>query len=148
MADFVKTNEVLSPRRGTETVLLAEDDTDIRELIKAVLENNGYTVIEAIDGTDAIEKFSENKDNIEVAIVDLVMPKRTGFEVFDEIKKICPVVKIIFMSGYTVDFFETYGYRIEDLNLIFKPVSSIELLHKIREVLNKAENKGDKEIDN
>ena len=148
MYDTIQTNEVSSPRRGTETVLLAEDDSDVRELIKTVLEKYGYTVIEAIDGTDAIEKFSENKDKIEVAVVDLVMPKRTGFEVFDEIKKICPVVKIIFMSGYTVDFFETYGYRIEDMNLIFKPVSSMELLQKIREVLNKAENKSDKEIDN
>ncbi|MDD5435617.1 MAG: response regulator [Nitrospira sp.] len=137
-----------SSRRGTETVLVAEDDADVRELIKDALEQYGYSVIEAIDGSDAIEKFNENKDKMDIAIVDLVMPGRNGFEVFHEIKKVSPEARIIFMSGYTADFFETYGFRVKETNIIFKPISPLMLLKKIREVLDKTENMNDNEIDN
>lgn len=132
------------PHRGTETVLVAEDDADVRELIKDALKEHGYIVVEAIDGIDAIEKFNGNKDKIDIAIIDLVMPGRNGFEVFNEIKKISPGAKVIFMSGYTSDFFESYGFGMKEVSIIFKPISPLLLLKKISDVLDKTENMSDK----
>ena len=67
-----------TPVGGTETILLAEDDTATRKLIRQVLESYGYTIIEAVDGQDAIRKFIDYKDHIDLALLDVVMPTRTA----------------------------------------------------------------------
>lgn len=78
-------------RRGTETVLLAEDDETVKKLIRTMLEGFGYKVIEAADGEDAVNKFIENRDNIRLLILDVVMPKKNGKEVYEEIRKVSSV---------------------------------------------------------
>ena len=74
---------------GKEVILVAEDNLEVRLLTKEVLEGSGYTVLEARDGWDAIEKFAQNKDRINLVILDVVMPKKNGNEAFNEIRKIC-----------------------------------------------------------
>ena len=91
------------PARGSETILLAEDDEQVRNLVKTVLEEYGYTVIAAVDGEDAVNKYRENKDKIQLLLFDLIMPKRTGKEAYDEIRKIRPDIKILYSSGYAPD---------------------------------------------
>ena len=125
------------PCGGTEVILLAEDDAGVRMLMKEVLEKFGYTVIEAIDGEDAVKKFKENKDKIQLLILDVIMPKKNGKQVYDEIMELKPDAKVIFSSGYTANIIQKKGILEEGINFILKPVSPQELLRKVREVLNK-----------
>ncbi len=121
---------------GTETVLLAEDDGDLRKVTKQILEASGYKVIEAVDGEDAVEKYNENKERIQLLVFDSVMPKMTGEKAYDEIRKSSPDIKILFISGYTEETIAENGVLKEGLNFISKPVSPKELLQNIREILN------------
>ena len=75
---------------GTETVLLAEDDAILRTFFRNVLTEHGYTVVVAEDGEDAIRKFMERKDEIQLCVLDMIMPKKSGKEVFEAIQKIKP----------------------------------------------------------
>jgi PAS domain S-box-containing protein len=124
-------------KRGTETVIVAEDDSQVRELIKEVLEGFGYKVMEAADGEDALKVFNENKDRIQLLILDVVMPKKNGKEVYDEIRKVRPDIKAIFTSGYNVDIIHQKGILEEGSDFISKPISPEELLRKVREILDK-----------
>lgn len=125
------------PVGGTETVLVAEDDKALRKLIKTVLDEFGYKVIDAVDGEDAVEKFMENKDRIDLLVFDVVMPKKNGKEAYEEIKKINPRVKALFTSGYTSNIIHKKGILEEGINFILKPVSPKELLRKVREILDR-----------
>jgi CheY-like chemotaxis protein len=122
---------------GTETILIAEDDAQVRGLTKEVLEGYGYKVMEAVDGDDAIKIFNENKDKIQLLFLDVVMPKKNGKEVYDEITKIRPDIKAIFTSGYPADIIHKKGIIEEGSNFILKPMLPDELLRKVRDVLDK-----------
>jgi two-component system cell cycle sensor histidine kinase/response regulator CckA len=122
---------------GTETVIVAEDDAQVRELIKEVLEGLGYKVMEAEDGEDALKVFNENKDRIQLLILDVVMPKKNGKEVYNEIGKVRPDIKAIFISGYNADIIHQKGILEEGLDFISKPILPDELLRKVREVLDR-----------
>ncbi len=121
---------------GTETILLAEDETYVRDFIKGILTGYGYKVIEAIDGEDAIKVLHTHKDKIQLAILDVIMPKKNGEMVHQEIKKVSPNMKVIFISGYATDILYKKGIIEEGLNFISKPMSPDELLIKVREVLD------------
>jgi PAS domain S-box-containing protein len=132
----IKPSDLSVLKGGAETILVAEDDTLVRELTKEVLTWFGYKVLEAIDGEDAIRVFNENKDKIQLLILDVIMPKKNGKEVYNEIKKVKPDIKAIFTSGYTADYIHKKGIMEERLNFILKPISPDKLLIKVREVLN------------
>ncbi len=121
---------------GTETILLAEDDAALRRLIAAVLSGYGYSVIEAVDGGDAIYKFIENKDRIQLAILDGIMPKKNGREVYAGIVKLKPDVKVIFVSGYSEDFLGREGIAGENSIFLPKPILPSDLLMMIRKVMD------------
>ena len=132
----IESVEVTLSLNGTETVLLAEDEREVRETTKAILEEHGYKVIEAVDGEDAVQKFIENKDGIKLIISDMIMPKKSGKEAYDEIRKISPDIKVVFMSGYTADLLTEKDIH-KGLDLILKPVASKELLKKVRGVIDR-----------
>ena len=125
------------PVRGTETILLAEDELFLREVTKEMFEEYGYKVIDAVDGEDAMEKFMKNKDDVQLLLLDAIMPKKNGKEVYMEIRKIRPDIKTVFLSGYSADVVQDKGIHEEGLTLISKPISPAELLIKIREVLDR-----------
>jgi PAS domain S-box-containing protein len=124
------------PARGTETVLVAEDDENLRKLSRTVLTEFGYTVIEAADGEEAVKKFMENQDTIQLLLFDLIMPKKNGKEASDEIKKIKPEVKVLFASGYDPDLLQQKTLLEEGVHLVYKPISPMDLLRKVRSVLD------------
>jgi len=124
------------PPKGSETILLAEDDGEVRKITRNILEGSGYKVIEAVDGEDAINKFMLNKDEIQLLIFDVIMPRKSGKEAYEEVKKIAPGVKALFTSGYTADIIHRKGVLEEGLNFIPKPVAPDNLLKKMREVLD------------
>ncbi|MBI2472108.1 MAG: PAS domain S-box protein [Planctomycetes bacterium] len=123
---------------GSEgTILVAEDDDDVRELVKKVFEGSGCTVVEAEDGEDAIVKFMDNKDAIQFLLFDVIMPKKNGKEAYDVIKKQKPDIKALFMSGYSEEVLRKKTLFDEGLDFIFKPVAPLELLKKVRDALTK-----------
>jgi CheY-like chemotaxis protein len=122
---------------GIETVLVAEDDGAVRGFSKDILERFGYTVIEAEDGEKAIHRFMENKEKINLLLLDVIMPKKNGKEVYEEIKKIKPDIKALFLSGYPAYIIQNKGILEEGIDFIPKPVTKNDLLRKVREVLDK-----------
>lgn len=125
------------PARGSETILLAEDSQSVRNLQTRVLEQSGYTIIQAVDGKDAVKKFIEHQDRIQLLLFDFLMPKMSGYDAYDEIRKIQPNIKIIFVSGYIPDIVRQKTSEIAPDQMICKPVSPSELLRKVRSLLDK-----------
>ena len=123
-------------RGGSETVLLAEDEEDVRNIAKTILQEFGYRVIAAVDGEDAYSKFMEHKDSIDLLILDIVMPRKAGNEVYEMIKSVKPDMKVIFTSGYPSDLVRSKGLA-GSRDFISKPVSPSEFLKKVREVIDR-----------
>ncbi len=119
---------------GTEKILLAEDNEAVRSLISMVLRENGYTVIAAEDGLQAIRLFSEHA--VDMAILDVIMPKMNGKELLEALRKRQPSLKALFMSGYTHDIIQEKGVPEQGIDLILKPLKPDELLKKVRELLD------------
>ena len=122
---------------GTETILLGEDDEALRRLATRVLSHYGYQVIEAEDGQDALNKFHEFGDAIELVILDLVMPRKNGKVALDEMKMLRPMLKAIITSGYTRDIVEEDTIFDEYTDFMYKPISPDDLVAKVREMLDK-----------
>lgn len=138
-AVHLERSNVDAERGGEETILLAEDDTDARETMTEVLRMSGYTVIEAKNGEEAVRVYMEKQDRIDLVLLDVRLPKKTGREVYDEIKQVRPGAKILFMSGYTQDIIDSQGIVAERLNFISKAASPEEILNKIRVLLSEQE---------
>ena len=125
-----KTEAHVVHKGGTETILIAEDEEDVREITKIVLEGHGYKVIEAVDGVDAVDKFKENMDKIHLLLFDVIMPNKNGKEAYKAIKEMRPDIKALFMSGYSEDIVSKKDMPGKGFNLIRKPVSPAELFEK------------------
>ncbi len=125
------------PRRGIETILLAEDEESVRKLLQRTLERFGYRVIAAGDGQEAIDLFAVHASEIELAVLDVIMPKKSGKEVYDSVWALKPDLDVLFMSGYTADIIGQRGIPEQDIKLVAKPLNPYDLLRKIRDILDK-----------
>ena len=124
-----------APLRGSETVLVAEDDPEVRRLTRTILEQSGYTVVEAIDGDDAVARFHEHRDRIALLILDVIMPRKNGREVFEEVRRMRPGVPALFMSGYTADIIRTQELPGDYVHFLPKPFTPERLLGTVRALL-------------
>ena len=124
------------PARGGEVILVAEDDRDVRRFLSEILATYGYTVIQAEDGQEAIEKFRDS-GRIDLVILDSVMPRKNGRETWDEIIRLAPCTKVLFTSGYTRDVMLDKGIGDGDFDFIPKPLFPNELLRKVRHILDR-----------
>jgi CheY-like chemotaxis protein len=124
---------------GNETILLAEDDAPTRALAKELLEEFGYNIIEAQDGIQALELFNKHAQHIHLVILDALMPRMKGMDVYQEVRTISPDARVIICSGYTADILDGQGESDPYLHFIAKPFMPKELLMKIREVLDNAD---------
>ena len=122
---------------GTETILIVEDQHLVRELSQNILESYGYTVFQATDGEDALEKFNNYPKKIDLLLTDVVMPKMGGYELAKVLSQIYPKLKILFMSGYTEDSRIKDSFFDSSENFIKKPFEPEILAVKVREVLEK-----------
>ena len=123
--------------KGTETILLAEDNDDSRRATRLNLEEWGYKVVEATSGTQAVALLNEQRDLISLVLADLVMPGMGGWEAYREAVKIRPNIRFIFTSGYTDDSIDTRSIREAGFELLSKPVTPSLLLARVREALDK-----------
>ena len=124
------------PKRGTETILLAEDEDVVRTPVKSVLERYGYTVLSASDGEEAVELFKQHADNIDLAVLDLVMPKAGGKCVWQTMSEKRPDLKVLFISGYTRAAIHKDFKPPSDMPFLSKPFSVTEMAGRIRELLS------------
>jgi signal transduction histidine kinase len=125
-----------APTRGTETVLLVEDEDQLRKLGGEVLRAHGYTVLEAREGDEALELAERQADPIHVLVSDVVMPGMNGRELALRLTGRRPGLKVLLMSGYADRGFEPYGLAELGLGFIQKPFKPNDLLEKVRELLD------------
>jgi two-component system cell cycle sensor histidine kinase/response regulator CckA len=121
---------------GGETILLAEDDAAVRALTLRLLSESGYRVLEAADGVEAVEVASSHRGAIDLALLDVVMPRCGGRLARDRILQDRPGVRILFASGYSEDAVHADFVKEEGVRLLRKPYSRGELLRAIRETLD------------
>jgi PAS domain S-box-containing protein len=121
---------------GTETILLVEDDASVRQVTRSLLEEFGYSVLEAADGIEAQSIFERHQEQVRLVLCDLIMPKKNGRATCAAIQKKKPGVKVVFMSGYTSDIIAGKGIIDEGIHLLLKPLNPDTLLKKIRSVLD------------
>jgi two-component system cell cycle sensor histidine kinase/response regulator CckA len=121
---------------GSETVLLAEDEQDVREIAREFLESGGYRVIEAEDGAAAIELATQNQGNIQLLVTDMVMPGMTGQELAVRLQADHPGLSVIFMSGYSERAATEMADADPSIRLLSKPFSRAAILRAVRESLH------------
>ena len=125
------------PRSRGETILIVEDDVDVCLFTSEALKNMGYTVSTEHCGTAALERIRKAPDFFDLIVTDLVMPRMNGIEFIDQVRRIVPGMKAIFVSGYTDSPLAGEQTGHGDVNFLQKPYSVRELSEKVREVLDR-----------
>jgi two-component system cell cycle sensor histidine kinase/response regulator CckA len=121
--------------RGSETILLVEDEEAVRALVRRILEGCGYLVLEAQSAGDALVLCEKHKGNIDVLLTDVVMPRMSGRELAERLGPLRPDMRVLYMSGYTDDAVIRYGIRNSDVAFLQKPITPHALTSKLREVI-------------
>ncbi len=124
-------------RRGTETILLAEDHHGLREAAQEMLELLGYQVITAIDGAIAVQTFKTNSDRIDLVVLDVVMPGLSGPEAYSQMTAIRPTLPVVFTTGHTTEVGILSSMVKHGASVLQKPYNSASLSQTIRDVLDK-----------
>ena len=125
---------------GNESILLVEDDETLLEVAQQILEGLGYHVIATENPVTALSIATAKDERIDLLLTDVIMPKLNGRELAEQIQKIQPQLKILYISGYAADVISTRGLLSKDVQLLQKPFSSVALALKIREVLDSEKN--------
>ncbi|MDP8223827.1 MAG: PAS domain S-box protein [Candidatus Lernaella stagnicola] len=134
--DDVTSFEPIPPSKGGETVLLVEDEEMLRTLVKKILELNGYRVLVADTGADALALATKNADGLDLLLTDVIMPGMNGKELYERITEFRPDLRVLFMSGYTAEVIARHGVLEEGVAFIEKPFNVDDLAKKVREVLD------------
>ncbi len=124
---------------GSETILLVEDKADLRLIVRRFLERQGYTVLEASHGGEALQLYERNKGHIHLLITDVIMPKMGGQELADWLAPLRPEMKVLYMSGYMAEEVNRYGLLDSGAAFIQKPFTRDVLLGKVRKLLDGAD---------
>ncbi len=136
-AEPVKSKTVSSESlTGTETILVAEDEDNLRNLVCEILRSHGYNVLEAANGGSALLKCEKYKKPIHLILSDVVMPEMSGAELVERLLPIHPEMKVMYMSGYTDDAVIRHGILEEKVQFLQKPFSPNSLLEKVRSILD------------
>ena len=123
--------------RGSETILLVEDEEMVRQFTKTLLENSGYTVIGVPGGREALAVMESHKCGFAMLVTDVVMPQMSGRELARRLLRVCPKVKVLFVSGYTGNAIVHRGMLDPGIDFMQKPFESREFLGKIREIMDR-----------
>jgi two-component system, cell cycle sensor histidine kinase and response regulator CckA len=123
--------------KGTETILLVDDDSAVRSLARVALGKAGYTVIEASGGEEALAAVLAGKISVALLVADVVMPRMSGKELADKLRKISPTARVLYISGYTENVISHHEILEEGIDFLQKPFSAAELLTAAREILDR-----------
>jgi CheY-like chemotaxis protein len=128
---------VTTAPRGTETILLVDDDSAVRSVARIALEEAGYVVIEASGGEEALTDVATRNIAVELLVTDVVMPRMSGKELSLKLREICPGARVLYASGYTANVISHHGILEAGVDYLQKPFSSLEFLIKVREILDR-----------
>ena len=131
-------SDVIGRGSGHETVLLVEDEENVRQLARRILVEHGYTVLTARNGAEALHLSNEHKDPIELMLTDVIMPLMSGPELARRQARLRPEMKLLYMSGYTDEAIARHGLLESGTRLLQKPFTPALLLARVREVLDNA----------
>jgi CheY-like chemotaxis protein len=123
--------------RGTETVMVVEDEEIMRNLACRILQSQGYSVLQARNGEEALVTYEGHQSVIHLILTDVVMPKMGGRQMYDRLRETQPDLKVLFMSGYTDDAVIRHGVLEADTNFIEKPFTYAALAGAVRDVLDR-----------
>ena len=123
------------PMKGTETILLVEDEPAVRKMVVTMLQQLGYRVAQAANGAEALDVIGTSVVPMDLLVTDVVMPGMNGRELVERVWQRWPQMKVLFMSGYTADVMLRHGLTEEAVNVLAKPFTRLELARKIREAL-------------
>jgi CheY-like chemotaxis protein len=124
------------PQGGSETLLLVEDEATVRASVRRLLEWHGYRVIEAGNGSEALQIYEDNPGAIDLVLTDVVMPEMGGQELVERLRLSNPAVRVVFMSGYTEKAIANNGSMPPGTGFVEKPFTVDTLMRRLREVLD------------
>jgi CheY-like chemotaxis protein len=125
-----------APEAGRETVLLTEDEEQVRHLAGRVLRRAGYQVLEAATGSDAIALCERHGGAIHLLLTDVVMPQMSGRQLAERVKSLRPQIRVLYMSGYTANILDPGGNLDPGIDFLQKPLTPNDLLQKVRQVID------------
>jgi PAS domain S-box-containing protein len=127
-----------TPPRGDETVLLVEDEPEVRDLAREILEGSGYTVLQACDALEAVFIAERHAGPIHLLLTDVIMPRQSGRALVERLRPLRPEMQVLYMSGYTNEAIVRHGVLDPDTLFIQKPFSPAALGHKVRAAIDGA----------
>ncbi len=131
--------ETTTAPKGSETILLVEDSEQVRDLSQTILKRDGYTILAAENGAEALTVLASHNGPLDLLLTDVVMPDMNGRDLFTRVAEKCPGIKVLYMSGYTNNVIAHHGVLDRGVQFIQKPFSVQALAAKVREVLDKSE---------
>ncbi len=120
----------------SETILVAEDEEIVNYFLQRSLEKEGYRVLIALNGEEALQRFRENMEAVSLVITDVVMPIKSGIEVYNEISAMKPETRFLFISGFTSDLMMGKAESDKKMGYITKPFEKQVVIRKVREMLD------------
>jgi two-component system, cell cycle sensor histidine kinase and response regulator CckA len=136
MAHAMRPAVTAANTRGTETILVVEDEDAVCALTRRMLESAGYNVLVATGGEQALPLLAQHADSVDLLFTDVVMPGMSGQDVAARVAELCPRIKVLYTSGYTDDTIGRHGVLDPDTRFISKPYGTLELTRKVRETLD------------
>jgi hypothetical protein len=125
--------------RGTETILIVEDEASLRELVREYLEERGYSILEARNGAEALEMGVRHAGPVHLLVTDVIMPGMSGRELAERLCATRPATRVLYMSGYTDDAVVLRGVLVQDMAFLQKPFTGDALTRAVREVLDRVD---------